>query len=116
MPCDQVQLITVSLQAADSAVLKAALEALGAYGVRTVGETLIAYLDGERISMRAGKITLATAYGSEREARATANRIQRAYAEQTVRTAAKRYGWKVKQGATRASDTNKRLTVVKGGW
>ena len=117
MPCDQVQLITVSLQAADSAVLKAALEALGAYGIRTVGETLSAYLDGERLSMRDGKITLATSYGSEREARETANKIQRAYAEQTIRTAAKRYGWKIKQGTnTRASDTNKRLSVVKGGW
>ncbi len=94
MPCDQVQLITVSLQAADGDILKQALESIGAYSVRMIGTRLHAYLDGESITMRDGKITLATAYGNASDARETANRIQRAYAEQTVRTAAKRFGWK----------------------
>ena len=91
MPCDQINTISVSLAAANEKILAEAIEA--STEIHREGSTffLNKYYPFE---IKDGKVIASDQYAVE-----AANAVNRAYATQVVKTAAKRYGWAVKVDA-----------------
>jgi hypothetical protein len=88
MPCDQINLISVDLSAANEGILHDALAADA--DIKQAGKGFT--YKGYPFEIKEGKVI-----ADERDAVEIANAVNRAYSNQTVKVAAKRYGWAVKQ-------------------
>lgn len=95
MPCDQVNTISVDLSAADERILADALEA--STEIHREGSTFF-YNRYYPFEIKGGKVVASENYAAE-----AANAVNRAYSQQVVRVAAKRYGWAVKVDSTTAA-------------
>ena len=93
MPCDTVRTVTLDLTVADNEVLLRGLKAAGF----TVYEQRV----GISARSKSGAlITIANGKASVEEGdEAVVNEVKRAYSNEAVRTAAKRFGWTTKQDA-----------------
>lgn len=107
MPCDQRQVITLDWAKVDQAILASAFEQLG---LRNIGGETVTTVHGKTItrpeltygayvndiwtcaSWRNGQLVFTGAKTVDLE-----KQVRRAYGEQTVRAAAKRFGWNVQQ-------------------
>lgn len=98
MPCDTIRTTTLDLNVADEGVLLRGLRATG-WEVRTSDDMLNAYrrTTGDAFSVTHGQITVRA--GRE----AIADEVKQAYAQEAVRTAAKKYGFTVKVDAKDAA-------------
>ena len=106
MPCYEVRLAQVALEAADLALLKAAIEREYGCAVELLGGgTALRFWhpDGYVVTVIGGKVTLPA--GREREV----DRIKRAYTRAAVEKSAKRLGWTARQ-------TGERKLVVERRW
>lgn len=103
MPCDQINYISVELSAADEKILADALEA--STEIHREGATffLNRYYPFE---IKNGKVVADDSYAS-----AAANAVNRAYSNQVVKVAAKRYGWAVSHDKNDKS--NAKITLSK---
>ncbi|MDE3073798.1 MAG: hypothetical protein KGJ86_00080 [Chloroflexota bacterium] len=108
MPCYQRQVMALDWANVDLPILEAALLKLGLTnrqgstftsahtGKQVTVATLacVGYVKGEFVGVayRDGRLTV-----TARDAAALERQVRRAYGEQTLRTAAKRFGWNVQQ-------------------
>lgn len=94
MPCDSVREIGVDLRAADPEILLRALERAGFSGARVTEEAIYASTAiGQRITITDGQVQMRGAYIERAEVERVAATVTRAYAEEAVVTACKRYGY-----------------------
>ena len=88
MPCDSIQIMQVDLNLANADVLKAAIQQhLG--GVFVDKQNFM--VDGQRFSIRDGQLV-----GDSRNVGQMADRIRRAYSQEVVDRASRRFGWQKK--------------------
>lgn len=100
MPCDQINTISVSLAAADERILHDALAAAENISKTSTGYVYKGYTP---FTIKDGKVE-----ADERVAVDIANAVNRAYATQVVKVAAKRYGWAIKSTGTGSMTLSKR--------
>jgi hypothetical protein len=91
MPCDQVILNQIELGKMNDALLRKALEALGARGLSVGSGAAWFILDGVRCQIVGGKLQVPE--GSEH----LADKLKVAYSRETVKYTAKRNGWTLKE-------------------
>jgi hypothetical protein len=88
VPCDQINIVSVALTAADERILHDALEA--SQDIRAYAGGFL-YKGYEPFKIVNGKVE-----ADDRVAVDIANAVNRAYSAQVVKVAAKRYGWAIK--------------------
>jgi hypothetical protein len=109
MPCDQIIRNSVELSIADRELLKRALEADGLTFTESNGVLFVTYQDaaGRTRNLQIAKDRVNLDNGEEH----MADRIKRAYAVETVKTAAKKFGWQIKK----TTADSRKFAVLKRG-
>jgi hypothetical protein len=106
MPCDTVQLNSVDLDVAakNPALLRKALEAMGARNIRLdSGRAYFTTAEGYSVSVSGGQLQTAADNPEE-----IASLVKRSYSAEVVKFTAARNGWKVQQTAQFAYNIIKR--------
>jgi hypothetical protein len=91
MPCDAVRTIRMDFKVANRDILLAGLKAAGFHINTSSSGVIVASKDGNYARIFGGKIEVPE--GDEK----VINEVKRAYAMETVRAAAKRFGWSLVQ-------------------
>jgi hypothetical protein len=90
MPCDQQRTYGLAFEAADQGVLERALQQSGLHVHAGGSVTALA-----ASIIRTGQVRFTGAYMTEARAEELATQLRVAYANEAIKTAAKRYGWTV---------------------
>lgn len=91
MPCDSIQLNTLEIPNMNGALLRKALEKMGATGIVITANGARAFVKGEEIRIAGGRMVVRA--GAEH----LADQVKQQYSKQALFLTAQRNGWKLKQ-------------------
>lgn len=91
MPCDSIQLNNLEVGKMHPRLLALALAQLGALGIAQGASVTTFSLEGQRIVIRNGEMTVPAGFEG------IADRVKVAYSRQVVMHSAKANGWKVRE-------------------
>lgn len=94
MPCDQINTMSVAIEAADRELLVRALERLGLkYAVAADGTVTVRVAPGATIAIGASEAVLSSIAFTRVDLQTTLNQIKDQYTRVVVEEAASQYGW-----------------------
>jgi hypothetical protein len=91
MPCDSIVLNTLDVPKMDPKLLRAGLEHLGAFGISQGASVTAFTLDGVRVTIQNGRITVPAGYEH------IADQVKRGYSRQVTIYAARKNGWTARE-------------------